>query len=44
MEATSSLNSHYFTKIAKRMSASNADLLARFIILNRKDGIISIIL
>ncbi|MGE5660658.1 MAG: tyrosine-type recombinase/integrase [Ignavibacteriales bacterium] len=41
MEATSSLNNHYFIKIAKRMSASNADLLARFIILNRRDGIVS---
>jgi site-specific recombinase XerD len=42
MEATSGLNNHYFTKIAKRMSVGNADLLARFIILNRKESIIAI--
>ncbi|MGH9976876.1 MAG: tyrosine-type recombinase/integrase [Nitrososphaeraceae archaeon] len=42
IEATSGLNNHYFTMMAKRMSASNADLLARFIIQNRKDSIIAI--
>jgi hypothetical protein len=41
-EATSGLNNHYFTMMTKRMSASNADLLARFIILNRKNSIIPI--
>jgi site-specific recombinase XerD/predicted nucleic acid-binding Zn ribbon protein len=41
MEATSGLNNHYFIKIAKRMTANNADLLAQFIILNRKESIIS---
>jgi integrase/recombinase XerD len=41
-EATAGLNNHYFTKMAKRMSANNADLLAKFIILNRKDSIIAI--
>lgn len=40
-EATSGLNNHYFTMMAKRLSASNADLLARFVILNRKKGIIA---
>jgi hypothetical protein len=41
MEATSGLNKHYFTMMDKRMSASNSDLLARFIILNRKNSIIA---
>jgi integrase/recombinase XerD len=42
IEATSGLSNHYFTMMAKRMSASNADLLARFIIQNRKDSILAI--
>ena len=41
-EVTAGLNNHYFTKMAKSMSANNAYLLAKFIILNRKDSIIAI--
>jgi hypothetical protein len=37
IEATSGLSTHYFTKMAKRMSTSNADLLARFIIQNKME-------
>lgn len=41
-EATSGLSNHYFGMMTKRMSASNANLLARFIIQSRKDSIIAI--
>jgi hypothetical protein len=40
-EATSGLNNHYFTMVAERMSASNADLLSQFIIQNRQNSIIA---
>jgi integrase/recombinase XerD len=42
IEATSGLNNHYVSMMVERMSVINADLLARFIILNRKDSIIAI--
>lgn len=42
IEATSGLNNHYVSMMAQRLSAINADLLARFIILNRKDSIMAI--
>lgn len=40
-EATFGLNHHYFIKLAERMSIGNAEILAKFIISNRKERNIS---
>ncbi len=42
MEATLGLNDHYFTMMAEKMSVNNADVLAQFIISNRKERNIAI--
>jgi site-specific recombinase XerD len=42
MEATSGLNNRYFVVMAERMSVNNADILAKFIISNRKERNIAI--
>jgi site-specific recombinase XerD len=37
MEATAGLNNHYLTMMVERMSVNNADVLAQFILSNRKE-------
>lgn len=42
MEATYGLNKSYYTLMTERMASNNADILAKFVVSNRKERNIAI--